>query len=71
MRMRQIEDSYLPDGRLTQQDQLDTAAGLGWHSGRVCHNGREIMQVHDREGVVAELPSSSVPVSTRRRSGRG
>ena len=70
MRMRQIEDSYLPDCRLAQQDQLDTAARLGWHSGRVCHNGREIMQVHDKEGVVAELPSS-VPVSTRRRSARG
>ena len=35
--MREMKDSYLPDGRLAQQDKLDTAARLGWRSGRVCH----------------------------------
>ena len=37
--MREMKDSYLSDGRLAQQDQLDTAARLGGRSGRVCHNG--------------------------------
>ena len=36
--VRQTNDSYLSDGRLAKQDKLDTAARLGWHSGRVCHD---------------------------------
>ncbi len=63
--MRQTKDSYLPNGRFTQQDKLDAAAGLGWRSGRVCHNRRRYMQVHEWEGVVASF------LSTRKRSARG
>ena len=33
------DSSYLSDGRLAQQDKLDTATRLGGRSGRVCHNG--------------------------------
>ena len=72
--MRQIKDSYLPDGCLAQQDELDTAARLGWHSGRVCHNtGRRIMQVHDKEGVVADYAQhevDGVPAAEKSRDSR-
>ena len=50
--MGQTKESYLANGRLAQQDQLDTAAGLRWRSGRVCHDDRSLMQVHDHKGVV-------------------
>ena len=51
--MRQRKESYLADGGLAQEDKLDTAARLGWHSSRVCHNGRRRRrrQVEEREGV--------------------
>ena len=46
--------SYFPNGRFTEEDEFDTAARLGWHSGRVCHNRREDMQVQvdESKGVV-------------------
>ena len=40
-----MKESYLAHCCLAQQDQLDTAARLGWHSSRVCHNCSRNMQV--------------------------
>ena len=51
--MGQTKESYLANGRLAQQDKLDTAARLRRRSGRVCHDDRSLMQVHEHEGVVA------------------
>ena len=60
-----LKDSYLPNGRLTQQYELDIAARLRRRSGRVCHSCRRCMQVNEWQGVVA------VFCSTRQRSVRG
>lgn len=51
--MRRVKESYLAHCRLAQQDKLDTAARLGWHSSRVCHNCIRGMQVQEEKGVLA------------------